>query len=877
VTLKPGTVVGPYEIAALIGSGGMGEVYKARDVRLDRTVAIKILPAALADDPDARIRFEREARAVAALNHPHICTLHDVGPDYLVMEMVDGQPLAGPLPLARALEFASQIVSALDAAHQAGITHRDLKPGNILVTKQGVKLLDFGLAKLNASGAAISLAQSLAPGPSEPLTIQQTLTGEHTIVGTVQYMSPEQAQGKPADARSDIFAFGLVLYEMLTGRRAFDGTNSASVIAAILERDAPSAAGVAPPALERLLQRCLAKDPDQRWQSAADINHALAMVGETSAATGPAITRRGTLAVASLVGFLVAAGIGIPLWWSWPRPEPAPPPLSFHLTPPADTELQFSAFGGGSAISPDDRSVAFVALAGGIPRLWIRTLDSLTARQLPDTDGARQPFWSPDSNSIGFFTSVDLRRADVSGAQVRTLARALDPRGGAWNADGTIVFANSLGPLYQVSASNGTPVPLTTLAGGETNHRWPRFLPDGRTLVYYAQGTRPGVYLTTLDRPDTTQFLLNSPSDAAYIPGQRNTPGHLLWVARDTVMAQRFDPQSAQLMGPVMAVPGTGGVASFLGPNRSSLSVSNDGTLLYSSGGVRSQLRWISRDGKPSGTVGAVEQYIGLRLSPDGKEVLVTIRDAVANGDLWRIDLATGAHSPITSEGGGWYAVWSPDSEHVAFTALTRRDVLRMVKARGGGEVQTLSTFDGLQLFPSDWSFDGKYLAYTANSPDTSNDVWLLPMIGDRKPEPLLRSPFTERHAQFSPDGRWLAFTSNERGRDDVYVQSFPDASIGRIVSDAGGEYPRWGPGGSELLYRAPDGHLMTRPVRLARSSVELGTPSVVARLVDPPGVHPYPYDVAADGRILALTPASGAVQDQTLTVLMNWQSALKP
>ena len=306
-----GRSVGPYQVVSWLGAGGMGEVYKARDVRLDRTVAIKILPAALADDADARARFEREARAVAALNHPHICTLYDVSPNYLVMELVDGQPLAGPLPLARALEFASQILSALDAAHRKGITHRDLKPGNILVTKQGVKLLDFGLAKLGTSAAAVSMAQSLAHAPSESPTRQQTLTGEHMILGTVQYMSPEQAQGKPADARSDIFSFGLVLYEMLTGKRAFDGTNPASVIAAILERDAPSAAGVAPPALDRVLQRCLAKDPEERWQSARDISHALAMVRRCAAGTGNALTKRWTLAVASLVGFVAASAIGV--------------------------------------------------------------------------------------------------------------------------------------------------------------------------------------------------------------------------------------------------------------------------------------------------------------------------------------------------------------------------------------------------------------------------------------------------------------------------------------------------------------------------------------------------------------------------------------
>ena len=340
---------------------------------------------------------------MAALNHPHICTLYDVGPNYLVMEMVDGQPLAGPLPLARGLEFASQILSALDAAHRKGITHRDLKPGNILMTKQGVKLLDFGLAKLVMSGAAISMAQALTHAPSESPVGQQTLTGEHMILGTVQYMSPEQAQGKPADARSDIFSFGLVLDEMLTGRRAFDGTNPASVIAAILERDAPSVASVAPPALDRLLQRCLAKDPDERWQSARDVRHVLATIND--AGGGHAPTRRRMLAVASLIGFLTALAIGLPLWTIWPRPQVERRPLSLNITPPADTEFQWSANTGGSAISPDGQSVAFVAVTKETPRLWIRTLSSLTARELPDTEGARFPFWSPDSSAIGFLTS----------------------------------------------------------------------------------------------------------------------------------------------------------------------------------------------------------------------------------------------------------------------------------------------------------------------------------------------------------------------------------------------------------------------------------------------------------------------------------------
>jgi hypothetical protein len=366
------------------------------------------------------------------------------------------------------------------------------------------------------------------------------------------------------------------------------------------------------------------------------------------------------------------------------------------------------------------------------------------------------------------------------------------------------------------------------------------------------QGTEPGVYLTTLDRPGAKKFLFNAASDATYVPGQRYSPGYLLWVARDTVMAQPFDPQSAQLIGSVVAVPGTGGVASSVATQRTSVSVSSDGTLLYSTGGSRYQLGWFGRDGALRGTVGAIEQYIGLRLSPDGREVLVTIRDATANGDLWRIDLSSGARSRITSEGGGWYGVWSPDSQRVAFTALTQRKVLQTVTARGGGEVQNVLTFDDLEVFPSDWSFEGQYLASTAVTQNTAFDVWLLPMMGAPKPVPLLRSSF-------------------------VYVQSFPDAATRQIVSNTGGAYPRWSPGGRELFYRALDGHLMTVPVRLVGSSVELGAPSVVMRLVEAAGVHPYPYDLAADGRILAMTPASGDVQDVTLTVLMNWQAALRP
>jgi len=873
--LNPGAVLGPYEVAALIGTGGMGEVYKARDVRLDRTVAIKMLPAALAEDPDTRVRFEREARAVAALNHPHICTLYDVGPDYLVMELVDGQPLAGPLPLARALEFASQILSALDAAHGKGITHRDLKPSNILVTKQGVKLLDFGLAKVGTSEAAISMAQSLTHTPSESPTRQQTLTGEHMILGTVHYMSPEQAQGKPADARSDIFSFGLVLYEMLTGRRAFDGANAASVIAAIIERETPSAAAVAPPALDRVLQKCLAKDPSERWQTARDIRHALDLVEETPGAAGT--VRRGWKAVAfaSIAGFAVASALALALYATWLKPEVESRRVSFQLTPPARADFQFSPTLGGAVISPDGRSVAFVAITNGTPRLWIRTLDSLVSRELQDTDGAKLPFWSPDNGAVGFFANGNLRRIDVAGGAAVLLAQAPDPRGGTWNTDGTIVFSpNASSPLRRVSASGGTPSQLTTLADGETTHRWPDFLPDGRTLLYYISGDNPGAYLTTLDHPGNTKRVVQGPSEVRYFPLPGVNRGYLLGVVRDTLVAQLFDPASAQLVGAPRPIADTEDVASFSGTNRASMSVSKDGTLLYGTGGTRFRLAWFGPDGAPLGGVGETAQYIGLRLSPAGSDALVTIRDG-ENGDLWRVDLTRGARSRITSGGQGWYGSWSPDGQQVAFSSLNGAELLA-ASARGAGQVDTLLT-NRPRVFTSDWSRDGQYLAFTGQTPESSNDVFLLTMKGERKAVPLLDSSFTEFHPQFSPDGGWLAFTSEESGRQDVYVQSFPDGRTRRLVSSGGGSYPRWGRDGRELFYRAADGQLVAVPLRTIGSSVELGSPRVIMRLVDPPAVHPYPYDVAADGRILALTAASDAAQGLALTVRMNWQAALDP
>jgi len=772
----------------------MGEVYRARDTRLDRTVAIKFTAAPFSD------RFEREARAVAALNHTNICTLYDVGPNYLVMELVEGEPLTGPLPLDRVLQFASQILSALDAAHRKGITHRDLKPDNILVTRQGIKLLDFGLAKLQDGHAAPVAPRNSARATAESSTIAQPLTGEHTILGTLQYMSPEQAQGKPVDARSDLFSFGLVLYEMLTGKRAFDGTTPASVIAAIVERNAPSVAGVAPPVLDRVLQKCLAKDPDARWQSARDVQHALDLVQDAPAAAESKAATRWGLAAASLVGFAVASAIGAAWWATRSQPVTESRSLSFRLTPPSGTDFQFTTTSGGSAIAPDGRSVAFVAVSNGSPRLWIRSMDSLEARELQDTDGARFPFWSPDSRAIGFFAGGDLRRVDVSGA-VSTLARAPEPRGGAWNTDGTIVFSpNNVGPLQRVSATGGTPSPLTTRAKDDASHRWPEFLPDGRTLLFYIQSDAPGVYVTTLDRPTETKRLVESSSNATYFAQPGSRQGYLLWVERDTAVAQRFDPVSAQLIGPVLTVAGTQNVASFPGANHAALSVSRDGTLLYNTGGTRFQLRWFSPDGAPLTTVGSVDRYAGLQLSPNQTEVLASIDDVSLKRNLWIIDLSSGDRTRVTS-GGGAYGAWAPNGQQVVFSALISRNLMS-ASVRGNDESEALWTAN-TQIYVTHVSRDGQRVAYVSADPETGYDIWQLGLTGARQPTLVLRSSFGEYHPQYSPDGRWLAYTSTESGREDVFVGTLPNLGDRQKASVGGGSYPRWGRDGHTLYYRA--------------------------------------------------------------------------
>ena len=857
MNLSIGTKLGPYEIVAPIGAGGMGEVYRARDTRLGRDVAIKISNENFSD------RFEREARSIAALNHPNICHLYDVGPNYLVMELIDGTPLKGPLSMEKAVAYAQQILDALDAAHQKGITHRDLKPANILVTKSGIKLLDFGLAKQT--------------GPLKETDATEALTKQGAIVGTLNYMSPEQLQSKEVDARSDIFAFGLVLYEMLTGKRAFEGSTAASVIAAILERPAPSIAAVAPEALDQILARCLAKDPDTRWQSARDLHAALKLAMAPRPAVRSAARPYGWIAAAV---FALAAVLAF--WAPWRGAPVEERALAFHLIPPPGT--RFNSAYGGASISPDGRLIALVAAAGGAaPKLWIRPLDSTVARELAGTENAQYPFWSPDSRSVAFFAGGKLKRVDVYGGNPAVIANAPNPRGGTWREDGTILFSpQSQVPLWRVLATGSAPsVPLTRFdaANLDNTHRWPQFLPGGRQFIYYNQGAmgRREIFIAPFDRPQERKSLVETVGGAVYIRPHLNYPSYLVWLRQGALSAQTFDAQRGRLMGEPMAVPGAEMVGVVMSPNQySGLSASNDGIILASQGTDRSRLTWLSRDGKILGTVGTLDHYAGLNLSPDETRLALSIGDPSGGRDVFVLDLARGVRTRLTAESANLTALWSRDGRSIV-SYVTNGGTITERDAGGAGAPRTL--VDSQFVMADDFSPDGRYLLYDQTGADGSKDLWLLPLAGaseaDRKPRLYLKSSSSNAGAQFSPDGNWVAYPSNESGQPEIYVQSFPAPGVRVQVSDSGGSVPRWRKDGKELFYRGTDGRLMAATVRITGGGPEFSTPVALFRIEDYYGGRYYPYDVSADGqRILALMPDSS--ENAPMTVLINWQAGLK-
>ena len=872
---KPSVQIGQqlssYQITSLLGEGGMGEVYRARDLKLKREVAIKILPAEFSRDSDRVSRFQREAEVLASLNHPNIAVIYDLQETaksrFLVLELVEGETLAdriarGPIPVQEALDIAKNICEALEAAHEKGIIHRDLKPANVKITPDGkVKVLDFGLAKtLAGESARADLSQSPKEGQ---------------ILGTPAYMSPEQVRGQGVDKRTDIWAFGAVLYEMLTGQRLFAGATASDVLAEVLTKD-PDLDRV-PAKARKLLRRCLDKDPRQRLRDIGEARFLLE--GDTpELRTAHSPSRLSWLSWGAAGVFAVIAA-AVALWALWRQPGVAieERPVQFQISPPLGVTFRLGR-DGGSAISPDGRMIAVAGTSSQVSKLWVRSLDSVSLRELPFTDGAQYPFWSPDSRSIGFFAEGKLKRVDLSGGSAFVIADAPDGRGGTWNSEGIIVFApTAAGRLTRVSASGGTTVAVTESdqANMGPNHRWPEFLPDGRQFLYFSAGQSSGAFLSSLDPPgEKATRLVTTPTNVAYslLLGQRT--GYLLWLRGTTLMAQPFDPVRVRLSGDAVPVPGLGPIASATLYPRS-FSVARNGTILVERADQPYQLTWFDRQGRPQNTVGRVDRYTDVHLAPDGNGAAVSLVDSSGLRDIWVLDFARAAYTRVSSGGIGFVSVWSPDGKKVAYN-LGGSNLLYTRGANGAApEEKVLES--RFTVFINDWSSDGRYLVYTESPPETKYDLWLLPTFGDRKPVPFLKTAAAEWHGQISPDGKWIAYTSDESGRPDVYVRSFPEGAAKWAVSNSGGSYPRWRRDGKELFYRALDGRLMSASVQPAGQGLEFGSPAALFRLVEPQGVAAYTYDVSPDGkRILALAPSQGTSDIAPLTVLMNWQAALK-
>ncbi len=875
MAIVSGTKLGPYEIQSPLGAGGMGEVYRARDTRLDRDVAIKVLSGHFVSSPSLKERFEREARTISQLSHPNICLLYDVGSqdgiDYLVMECLEGETLSerllrGPLPLEEVLRYGAQVADALDKAHQQGVIHRDLKPGNIMLTKAGAKVLDFGLAKQaqtkTGSGSALT-----AMTEGKPLTV------EGTIVGTYQYMAPEQIEGNEADARSDIFALGCVLYEMATGKRAFAGKTQASVIASILAIEPPPLSRLAPmtpPALERIVGSCMAKEREDRIQSAHDVKLQLQWIAEAGSQAGipaPVVARRRTsqrLAWA-LAAVAAAAAIAFAVGFVLRAPVTAHP-LRVSILPPDQHSFDPLSI----ALSPDGTKLAFVATVAGLaPQLWVRPLDSTAAQPLAGTDEASLPFWSADSRSLGFFAQSKLRIIDASGGAVQTLADAPQPRGGAWGADGTILYSpNPTSPLFRIPAAGGTPSPAVgkeqaplspaTLAGSQ---RWPAFLPDGRHFIFFkfARDTRAGargdIHLGALDSQQDT-ILVGSDYRGQY------ASGHLVFVRDGNLMTQSFDEKKLKLSGNPVPIAeqvrgNDVGAAAF--------SLSNEGKLVFSGGQSTSlDLAWYDRSGKKGDIIDS-GTFQDAHISPDGKKISAARADAGGHLEIYIYDVARGTKSQFSfSQSRDDDPVWSPDGNTIVFDSGRSGKIDLYTRPANGARQEELLYHDDLDKYPSSWSSDGKYIAYEALS-GSHYDSWVMPMSGDRKPYAFLHEKYNTRYPVFSPDGKWLAYTSFEAGHSQVYVVAFPNPGGKFLVGDGFGAV--WGRNGKEILFLDDHSRIASVEVTAHGDSVELGKPQI---LFPTQPVGPGLFEATPDGERFLMMQAP--VQNSSnLTLVVNW------
>ncbi len=903
MTLNPGKRLGPYEVVSLLGAGGMGEVYRAKDTRLGRGVAVKVLPARFAADAEMLERFEREARTISQLSHPNICAIFDVGSHegtaYLVMELLEGESLAdrvvrGALPLSQALRVGRDICAALAEAHRKGIVHRDLKPANVFLSAAGTKLLDFGLAKLRERVEAGEMSRL-------PTREASPLTGAGTVLGTLAYMAPEQLEGRPADARTDLFALGTVLFEMATGKRPFSGDTSTALITAILTAEPPAISTgrpLAPPELDRAVRTCLAKSPDERWQSAADLGRELSWIEsevsgtktETRAENRPgagkgglSIFRRPWLVFAA--GAIVAFGAAVALFRSKTPTGPPPRLVRLAVPPPAGQAFFSTVEAVAFAVSPDGSRIAFVATgagrtgpsptggaeSGGGRAIWLRDLSALEPRPVAGTEGASSLFWSPDGRSLGFFTPDRLKRIDIGGGAPVTICDVPVGAGksGTWGAGGDILITNIQGvAISRVPAAGGTPVTVVEAdaSRGEIRLNWPSYLPDGKRFLYYVR-LRDKTARVMLAEPGRAPRAILSVSSIV----QYAEPGYLLFAREGGLLAQRFDWRSGRLSGEPFSIAEH--VDYFETSGHASFGVSLNGTIAYQSHESSSRLVFFDRTGRETGAVGSPGNYLDLSITRDGRRIYYDrAQPGIGTYDVWSFDLERGIESRITS---------SPDTEIAGLELPGRTGIAYSASRAAQPQLYRLETATGREepiapglgtfQIAQDVSPDGSTLAYVERTATSPFDIWTLPLSGSGHPTPLLKSLFSKSEVRFSPDGRFLSFISDESGRPEAYVMPYPGPGERTRVSVGGARLLRWNRDGRELFYVSADRKLVSVPVRTS-PSLWLGTPNVLFETKGTAGWTTF--DVSSDGkRFLAIVPEVVAAE-QPLTVVVSWTPA---